>query len=141
MMVSIGETEKDENGINRYGGQSLRRGGSQQLAMNGMPTHLIKLWGRWNSWVIDRYIREVPLQCVDISTTMLKGRFTSDEFKHVSLKVGEAVLVPVKKHDLWLQGIVRQIDGVSVLVEMKSKYVDAEPLNLKVNSSAVIRLT
>ena len=45
-----------------FGGHSGRRGGAQALARAKVPTALIKLWGRWRSNAVDRYLEEAALR-------------------------------------------------------------------------------
>jgi len=63
-MRSIGRTVKLGN-RHLYGGQSLRRGGAQALAIAGWSLPLIRLWGRWaeDSQVVRRYVMHAPLWC------------------------------------------------------------------------------
>ena len=46
----------------RFGSHSARRGGAQALARAGVRIDLIKLWGRWKSNAVDRYLEEAALE-------------------------------------------------------------------------------
>ena len=56
-----------------FGGHSGRRGGAQALARAKVPTALIKLWGRWRSNAVDRYLEEAALENAEeaIAQTMV----------------------------------------------------------------------
>jgi len=141
-MVAIGETLKDEHGVYRFGGQSMRRAGAQQMALRGTPIHIIQIWGRWGSWVVDRYVREVPLKTIDVSSVLFGGECEKGTLKRLIKKVsnGEKVLVPDKKRDMWVQGKVAQCEGDYVQVKLQNKYVTKRGCVLKVKVKKVIRL-
>jgi hypothetical protein len=58
LMVTIGESKRDGNGRQRWGGHSCRRGGAQSLARSGFPLTWIQIWGRWESDCVRRYCEE-----------------------------------------------------------------------------------
>eukprot|EP00971_Amphidinium_carterae_P347154 6489007-Amphidinium_carterae.1 len=57
----LGETRHDSNGVNRYGGHSLRTGGAYWLATSGMELLKIELLGRWRSSLVAHYAGQAPL--------------------------------------------------------------------------------
>ncbi len=85
-----------ENGKQRYGTHSLRRGGAQAMALCGISLDLIKLWGRWRSDVIARYVHETPLAHADMSQMMRSWHAETESGQVIAprgLKRGMRVLV------------------------------------------------
>lgn len=60
----------DRHGImrERYWGHVLRVSGAQMMALMGAMEHVIKLYGRWGSTAVGRYIQDAPLRRPPVST-------------------------------------------------------------------------
>ena len=140
MLVLVGEKVVDERGIHRFGGQSLRRGGAQAAALAGVPVHLIKLFGRWTSDVVYRYVRDTPLDTVNMAKLMYRGACDGVEFRTPSMLVGETVLVPDVQNQVWLQGDVCEVSNADVTVSIKSVCAQNETLVVKVQKNKVVRM-
>ena len=61
MMARLGEPLTDANNKQQFGEHSMRGGGSIMMALKGTDLALIKLWGRWNSDAVLRYVLDIPL--------------------------------------------------------------------------------
>lgn len=139
LMEDIGEDIYEDDGhTKKYGGQSLRRGGAQRLALEGTPVHLIKLWGRWESFVVFRYILECPLESLDVAKVMTKGG--QEGLVTSKFQQGQEVLVPCREHDTWVSGKVVERDGEDVIVQLKSTDNGRNPAVIKVDCGRLVAM-
>ena len=65
----------------KFGGRSGRRRGAQALTRAGVPASLIKLWGRWRSNAVDRYLEDAALTHAEetIAGVMVTSEATKKE--------------------------------------------------------------
>ena len=139
LMGEIGEDVLEGDGkTNKFGGQSLRRGGAQRLALEGVPIHLIKLYGRWQSWVVYRYVTECPLDSIDVAKVMIKGGY--DGLKAAKFKIGQEVLVPDASHGVWLKGEVFEPGSSRMRVVIRAASGVRENLIIDVENAKVVAL-
>ena len=137
IMEVIGEKLLDDQGELRFGGQSMRRGGVQQMAAQGVPIYLMKIWGRWDSWTIERYVREIPLQTINVARVMLKGSFDGSNLAVGEMAPGQMVLV-ARGLDVatWYRGQIVEVRLRTVVVRLI-----AEPHDIiEVSKSKAVRV-
>ena len=60
----------------RYATHSPRRGGATAMAAAGIPTEVIRRWGRWFSDCWRRYVSGTAEEREDLSRTMVQADYT-----------------------------------------------------------------
>ena len=98
------------------------------------------MFGRWRSDVVDRYVREIPLQITSTSHVMMRGYMNGIRIAKPGVVQNERVLVPDATNNVWIQGVVTKLlrNG---MVEVESKTMAAaESLIVMVESKKWIRL-
>ena len=140
ILSEIGEQTKHPDGSLRFGTQSLRRGGAQELAFRGVPVHQIKRFGRWKSWIVERYVREAPLHNFNAARIIFNGTADGERIEPTEVRVNDKVLVPHVGEDLWLQGVVTAKVGSTLTVKVKAAVgAEAPDVDVKVQSDKVVR--
>ena len=145
LLEAAGFPLHNEDGTEKYGIHSLRIGGAQTLCRMNVGIQKIKVWGRWRSWAVERYIRECPIQNLNVAQTFRidavmqeVGGSRATKMVQQKIKAGADVMVPWEGR--WLEGHVSRAGKKSLRVVVEAAGGAGSPVTLDVAHGAAMAI-